>query len=62
MTNREKLIELLAEKDGKVDIKAIDELIDCSPFRKRCSVYFNCDGDIKCSVCASQWLNKEAKE
>jgi len=68
MTNREKLIELLTERDGMVDVIALDEFFAHSPF----SISFD-GGEIKCGIecksdnrlcfkCEAEWLNEEAKE
>lgn len=63
MTNREKLIDLLTEKDGKVNIEEIDLLLEESPLGISCPYTFKCeDADNSCDVCAAKWLNEEAKE
>ena len=60
MTNREKLIELLTERDGKVDSRSLrtflakDPLVHCfsTPW---CEQYDDCD------ECVAKWLNEEAE-
>ena len=64
MTNREKLIELLTEKDGKVGYTMIRNLLSISPFDDYyCLNDTRCeDAHCNCSICAAKWLNMEAKE
>lgn len=62
MTNREKLIELLTEKDGKVNYPALRSLLLVSPINFYCEVA-RCKGaNNNCSICTAQWLNEEAKK
>lgn len=61
MTNREKLIELLTEKDGKVDLYRLVDLLNDSPL-VYCSSTEKCGTFSACCECFTDWLNKEAKE
>ena len=62
MTNREKLIELLTEKDGKVNYPAIRSFLSTSPLDFYCETDRCEDAHNNCSICTTQWLNKEAEE
>lgn len=63
MTNREKLIDLLTEKDGLVNVIALDEFLYYSPLaiaRRGCGI--ECKHNKVCFECVTDWLNEEAKE
>lgn len=64
MTNREKLIELLQERDGKVKLEEISRLIGKTPLGHPCPDSFWCPGayDSCCEKCAAKWLNEEARD
>lgn len=62
MTNREKLIVLLTEKNGKVSYPALRSLLSASPLDFYCQTERCEDAHNNCSVCTVQWLNEEAKE
>lgn len=58
MTNREKLIELLTEKDGKVQAEELFDLISTCSFYSDEDDCFGCLKD--CNICVAKWLNEEA--
>lgn len=62
MTNREKLIDLLTECDGKVDVIAIDRFLFYSPLNVDGRKCMRCEVGKGCSICTARWLNGEAKE
>lgn len=62
MTNREMLIDLLTEKDGKVNYPAIRHLLLTSPLDFYCETERCEDAHNNCSICTAKWLNEEAKE
>lgn len=67
MTNKEKLIELLQEKDGRVNVFGIGCFLTESPLIEQCKGMENCGtyrcGKYKsCTDCVTAWLNEEAKE
>lgn len=59
MTNREKLIDLLTERDGEVDSLQIGGFLEESPLMLDCP--YPCK-DLSCNRCTATWLNEEAKE
>ena len=61
MTNREKLIDLLQEKDGKVNYPALRSLLLTSPLDFYCETTRCKDAQDNCSICAARWLNEEVK-
>ena len=66
MTNREKLISLLTEKDGKVRMFEIGIFLTKSPLIEDCKGVVNCGAYrclkyISCTKCVTAWLNEEAK-
>lgn len=66
MTNREKLIELLTEKDGKVNSFEIGFFLAESPLIMNCKGMENrgkyrCGKYKSCTECVTTWLNEEAK-
>ena len=61
MTNREKLIELLTEKDEKVNYPALRSLLLSSPLDFYCETDRCEDAQNNCSICATKWLNEEAQ-
>ena len=60
MTNREKLIDLLTECDGEVDIIRLSNFIDDTPLTDSWS--FEKCSNKSCVKCIAVWLNEEAKE
>ncbi len=59
MTNREKLIDLLTEKDGEVDIKSFADFLGAFA----CEICpCECHRRGSCERHFAKWLNKEAKE
>lgn len=60
MTNREKLIELLTERNGEVESVRITMFIDDSPLT-HCKHFDRCEDYRSCNECVTKWLNEEAQ-
>ena len=60
MTNREKLIELLTERNGEVKSTHIKRFIYGSPLIY-CEHYDRCEDYRSCNECVAKWLNEEVE-
>ena len=61
MTNKQKLINLLHEQDGKVDAVQIKNFIDNSPLT-HCKFFNRCNDFTTCKTCVAHWLNEECED